>query len=331
MSDQAVAATPNMTAATQNAAIISDARAAAKAAIMADDSISMDGGDAPAQETSTEAAPAVETKTTEAPADQEKPALPSLSELEQLAAQKRRERMEREANDEAGRRLRDFDREREEFERRRRDFEAHERELLADPFEYAEKRKGWDRSQAAEKLVAKQLRPTEELLKEQIEALKAELSTFRNETKAEREQRERAEQEASERARYESTYASWDTLSANTERFPHMAKLPSAIRRMYGDHVANLLTEAGVPWTQEEIANRVEHDLASKYGIQAEANGSKAGELKRDGSPQGGAKPPPSTLTNDLAGQSAGSQRSLLDPEVRRANALREAERLGLK
>jgi hypothetical protein len=347
MSD--AAATPNMSAASENAAILSDMRAQAKAAILADDSIVVETTESPESRGDAQQSPppitegadpaAPEKKVNgkaEAPAEA-KPAEPvvapsGLAELEKLAAEKRRERMQREQQAEHDRRFRDFDREREEVERRRTALEQRERELLSDPLDYAERHKGWDRSQAAERLVAKQLRPAEEVLRERLEATEARLAKFETESKAEKEARERRERESQERAHWEHTYNSWETLSSNIERFPHMAKLPSPIRRQYGDHVADLLNAAGRQWTQEDVATLVEQDLASRYGkSEAAANGSSAGESKKDGSPRGGEKPPPSTLTNDLASQSAGSTRSLLDPEVRRQNALREAERLGLK
>lgn len=329
MTDQAAAATTTTEAPSSPSQAIADARAQ----ILADDSIGVDAP-ASAEPGETRGEPAADPgKPGEAkpdpPAAEEQ--RETIDDLILLAEEKRRERLQREAQDDRQRRERDLDRERDDFERQRREFERREKELEADPLDYLERRKGWDRSLAAEKIVSKTLRPGEEELRERLAATEARLAKFETETKAEKEAREKAELGARERAHVEQTYTSWDSLTSS-EQFPHLAKLPTAIRRQYGDHVANLLTEAGKPWTQETIANLVEHDLATRYGQSAVASGSSAGESEtKDGSPRGGEKPPPSTLTNDLASESAGSIRDLRDPEVRRKNALNEAARLGLK
>lgn len=328
-----------------NAAAIADMRAKIANDVINDDSIEVDtpsdgaddaaeqGGEASEKPKKAAKAAKDEKATGDDAKGDEKPKRKSLAELEELAAQKRRERKEREAREAGEKRARDLDREREEIERQRRDVERAKEALRKDPVAYMERELGLDPSVAAEKLVNSQLRPAEAKLQEIVAKQQAELEALRKRYETDTETRERQAREAQEHAHREAIYSQWDKISGDAEKFPHTSKLPTPLRRQYGDHVANLLTAAGIDWTPDDVAAQVEHDLAERFAAAVADNaGSSAGENDdTDGSPAGGKKPPPKTLTNDLASESAGISRDLLDPEVRRQNALREAARLGLK
>lgn len=247
--------------------------------------------------------------------------------LADLAAEKRRERMEKDAQAKAEAKARDFDIERAEFERRQREFERREKQLEADPFEYLEKHRGWDRSQAAERLVAGQLRPESEQMRQVIEAQGAELKALRERYDTDTQTKAQAEQEARWHAHQEATYSAWDGLSGDREKYPLTSRLPPMVRRQYGDHVANLLAEAypGRRFSQEEIATEVENDLAGDEPAGAPSSG---GRVETAGANGAGKQRPPDTLTNDLASQTAGSDRAELDPSYLRKQAMREAAKM---
>lgn len=256
----------------------------------------------------------------------------TFAELEAMAAEKRRERQEREARDRRDAAARDLDRERDDFERRRRAFEAAERELEADPIEYLQRRKGWDPSVAAEKIVGKTLRPAEAELRELLEAQAREIKTLRERYETDTQARQRMEQEARDQAHLQATYSQWQALSADAERFPELAWRDPEERRWRGDRMADRLREAypGRQFSHEEVAAWVEHDLQEQNKKRAAAAGTSSGGT--DGAPAGngaGTKRPPATLTNDLASQSASSGPESRDWDTRRKNALRELSKAG--
>lgn len=247
--------------------------------------------------------------------------------LAELAAEKRREREAKEAERQREQRQRDLDRERDDLERERRAFAAERDRLKADPFGYAEKELGLDRSAAAERLVAGTLRPEEAKLREMLEQQAAELTRLRERYESDTTTRAKQEQEAAQRAHMNAVYSSWDGISGDKTKFPLTARLPPMVRRQYGDHVADLLAEAypGRRFSQEEIAAQVEHDLSSDEPAGEPSSGRRDETAGANGA---GKKRPPDTLTNDLASQTAGSDRELLDPSILRKNAMREAAKL---
>jgi hypothetical protein len=263
-----------------------------------------------------------------APAAKEEPAGdPKPKRLADLAAEKRRERMEAEASRAREQRQRDVDRERDDLERERRAFQAERERLKADPFGYAEKELGLDRSAAAERLVASTLRPEEAKLREMVEQQAAELRTFREKYETEAKTKVQRDEEARWQAHQEATYSSWDNVSGDREKYPLTSRLPPMVRRQYGDYIANLLADAhpGRRFSQEEIAIEVENDLRADEPVGEPGSGTRDETAGANGA---GKKRPPDTLTNDLASETAGTLRDLLDPSTLRKNAMRAAAKL---
>lgn len=331
---------PTQSAAAENAQRIADTKSAARAAIMADDSIVVEGdsaepeaeGDATPEGTA-DAEATKGDKPEGEPAEGEQPRRRSLSELQDLAAAKRQERQKHEAQRHREQQERDAGARLQELEARQRQLDERERRLREDPMAYFQQDLGLDPSVAAERVMARQLRPQEEQLREQNVALQARLDALEKRYETDAETRQRDEAQRAQKAQTDAVYNRWDTLSGNEETYPLLAQLPAPLRRRYGDYVADLLTEAGESWTPEDVAAQVEHDLA-ELGAKAQQRG--GGKAEDDGKARGTSKTakarkPAGEITNDLASESTGSVRSSLDRETRRQNALKEAARLGLK
>lgn len=209
--------------------------------------------------------------------------------------------------------------------------------LLTDPLGYIEKFKpqGVTPRQFYERLTAQatgqgQKIDPEQLTKSFKETVDTETAALRKEIedlKAERQQEQ-------QRTAQQKIYADYETLALGKSddgrlHYPYLAALEQDERREWGDKLATAYNEAGEQWDLAKVARAAEASLrkmAQRFaGVGNGAGSTPQSQVTGDRTqarPQGAG---PSTLTSEIASETAGAS-ELLTEEERMAAAMRFAE-----